>query len=244
MSFKIILPHIARTFHYLLPNHCYLCSAVSPGFLCAGCRSDLPLAGRSCRCCALPLPDIIETASDQQDEPLCGDCLKHPKPFTRTLTAFEYGHPLDFLINRFKHHRHFVCGNFLSEHLLTTVATQYSGTSWPNRLMPVPLHHSRLLKRGFNQSHAIACQLHKHLGIPIDLSCRRIKRNPRQQGLKRKERLRNLKQAFAVTQPVDGAHIAVIDDVMTTGATVTELSQCLLDAGAARVDVWVLARVP
>lgn len=178
------------------------------------------------------------------DQQLCGDCLQHPKPFQLTLAAFIYGHPVDFLINRFKHNRHLVCGHYLSKHLVPVIQQAYAESTWPDLLVPMPLHWTRRALRGFNQSDAIAVQLHKALGIPLSHACRRLMRNPRQQRLKRKERLRNLQNAFRVQAPLNGAHVAVIDDVMTTGATVTELARILRKAGAARVDVWVLARVP
>ncbi len=234
---RLVTESLSTPLHKLLPNHCYLCGDISREFLCPGCRADLPTHDEACRCCALPV-------ADNGDLLLCGDCLKYPKPFDRTLAAFTYGHPLDFLINRFKHHRHFTCGNYLSKHLVSAVQAAYAGQKLPDLLLPMPLHWTRHFKRGFNQSHVIASQLHKKLAIPLAHHCRRLKRNPRQQGLKRKERLRNLTDAFAVDGRLDGYHVALVDDVMTTGATVTEVSHCLRQAGAARVDVWVLARVP
>lgn len=243
MDFSNGLRLLTEPLRKLLPNHCYLCGDISREFLCLGCRGDLPTHGRACRCCALPVSTEFGAASANPDTLLCGDCLKYPKPFDRTLAAFTYSHPLDFLINRFKHHRHFVCGNYLSRYLVSAVHTAYANKSLPDLMLPMPLHWTRHFKRGFNQSDAIAWQLHKNLSIPLAHHCRRLKHNPRQQGLKRKERLRNLTQAFTVDSRLEGLHVALIDDVMTTGATVTELSQCLRQAGAARVDVWVLARV-
>jgi ComF family protein len=243
MDFSNGLRLLAEPLHKLLSNHCYLCGDISREFLCPGCRGDLPVHGTACRCCALPVIDKLRSASENPDALLCGDCLKHPKPFDRTLAAFTYAHPLDFLINRFKHHRQFVCGDYLSKHLISAVQAAYGRQSLPDLLLPMPLHWTRHFKRGFNQSHAIAHQLHKKLSIPLAHHCRRLKHNPRQQGLKRKERLRNLTEAFTVSSRLDGYHVALIDDVMTTGATATELSHCLRQAGAAKVDVWVLARV-
>lgn len=174
---------------------------------------------------------------------MCGDCLQHPKPFTRTVAAMQYAHPVDFLINRFKHQRQFSCGDFLAGELLQPLQTAYSGGDWPQLLIPVPLHWSRALARGFNQSQLIGQQLSRWLHIPLAQTCKRHRRNPRQQGLDRKERLRNLRAAFSVVAPVAGRHLALVDDVMTTGATVTELASSLRRAGAVRVDIWVLARV-
>lgn len=233
----VMQPLVMQPLARLLPNHCYLCGDESREFLCTGCQRDLPTVDHSCYCCALPL------VHNPGHLALCGDCLRQPKPFTRTLAAFTYGHPIDFLINRFKHHRHFVCGDYLSEHLLPLLHQAYKEDTWPEALVPVPLHWTRYWVRGFNQSQLIAYRLHQHLNTPVMHGCRRIRRNPRQQGLKRKERLRNLRQTFITAGNLAGRHIALVDDVMTTGATVTELAQRLRQAGAARVDVWVLARV-
>lgn len=228
-----------RPLNWLLPNHCYLCGDASDDLLCCGCMGDLPINGPSCHCCALPVAEAVVPSED--GEWLCGECLSEPKPFTLTLAAFHYSHPIDFLINRFKHQRHFRCGEHLSRYLLPLIDDHYY--QLPDALLPVPLHWMRNWTRGFNQCDVIAQQLHHHLQIPVLHCCRRIKRNPRQQGSKRKLRLRNLRQAFSVQGDIAGQHIAILDDVMTTGATVTELARCLLKAGAARVDVWVLARV-
>ena len=229
----------------LLPNHCYLCGAPSNEFLCSGCAEDLPTASRGCHCCALPLASAAVSSDSPSSagarEWLCGECLSEPKPFATTVAAFTYSHPIDFLINRFKHQRHFRCGEHLSEHLTPLIRDRYRHL--PDVLLPVPLHWTRSWTRGFNQCDVIAQHLHRQLQIPVLHCCRRLKRNPRQQGLKRKVRLRNLRRAFAVCGDVTGKHIAVIDDVMTTGATVTELARCLLKAGATQVDIWVLARV-
>lgn len=221
----------------LLPNHCYLCGDMSDAFLCPGCQQDLPCPRNACYCCALPL-------ADETPNLVCGDCLQRPKPFTRTLAGLQYAHPVDFLVNRFKHQRHFACGSFLADTLLPSVKATYETGPWPELLVPVPLHWSRHWTRGFNQSHQIAHRLSRYLDIPVAHACQRHQRNPRQQGLNRRERLHNLRKAFAVVENVADRHLALIDDVMTTGATVTELAACLRKAGAARVDVWVLARVP
>lgn len=228
---------LSRLPSMLLSNRCYLCDVASPEFLCSDCTQDMPTSSRACVCCALPLPEHGASA-------LCGDCLQHPKPFTRTVAAFSYTHPIDFLINRFKHQRHFVCGSQLSQHLCSVLQPAYAHDDWPDTLVPVPLHWLRRWHRGFNQSELISDHLGRFFGIKVSACCRRLRRNPRQQGLKRKERLRNLRRAFTTTRRLDGLHVALVDDVMTTGATVSELAHCLRQAGAARVDVWALARVP
>jgi ComF family protein len=115
----------------------------------------------------------------------------------------------------------------------------------PDLLLPVPLHPLRLRKRGFNQSIELTRILARHYRLPYDWRiCRRIKETKAQSELSERERRRNLSNAFQVCTAVNGSHLVVVDDVITTGATATELSKLLIKAGAKRVDVWAVARTP
>ena len=115
----------------------------------------------------------------------------------------------------------------------------------PDLLIPVPLHPQRLRERGFNQSLELARVVARHYGLTLDWrSCRRVRSTPAQSGLSEKARWRNLRDAFQITCEMSGRHLMLMDDVITTGATLSALSQALLRAGAARVDVWALARTP
>jgi ComF family protein len=110
-------------------------------------------------------------------------------------------------------------------------------------LVPVPLHPQRLRQRGFNQSVELTRILAKHYGLPYDLQlCRRIKATKAQSELNKQERCKNLANAFEVSAAVRETHLVLVDDVITTGATVTELSKALKKAGARRIDVWAIAR--
>jgi ComF family protein len=111
-------------------------------------------------------------------------------------------------------------------------------------LIPVPLHFLRRCKRGFNQAELIAAELQRHCGIPVRRHLlRRISHTSAQSGLDRKTRQKNLRDAFRCT-PLHGAHVALIDDVLTTGATLQECGRIVKKAGAGRISVWVAARVP
>lgn len=113
----------------------------------------------------------------------------------------------------------------------------------PDCILPVPLHKARYRQRGFNQAIEIARTVSKELQIPLDLtSCRRHSNTPHQTTLTAKQRRKNLKNAFSLIKPVQAQHIALLDDVMTTGSTVYELACLLKKAGVNRVDVWVCAR--
>ncbi len=222
-----------KLFHALLANHCALCDAACATFLCAGCEAHLPRVGDACPVCALPLA---------HEASLCADCLELPKPFTSSLCPFVYTYPLDGLIRRFKHRRYFAAGEFLAKSLGACVRLHYD--QLPDALVPMPQHWRRRLLRGFNQAHFLADQLSAQTRIPVLPLVGKTRPTPSQQGLDRKQRLRNLHDVFAVRGAVQGKHLLLVDDVMTTGASAMSLAEALLKAGARRVDVAVLARTP
>jgi len=219
----------------LLPPRCVLCGQASGSIcICAPCRGDLPWAGPQCRQCALPLP-----ASGGQT---CGQCLQQPPPFSRTVSPLQYRFPADQLVRAFKFHRQLAEGRVLS-HLLCEYLV-VKGFTPPDLLIPVPLHYTRMITRGFNQAGELAGYASRVLGIPQLATSLRRKRNTKaQSGLSRQQRRRNMRGAFywhSAAKP--GRHVALIDDVMTTGTTVSECAAVLKRAGAQRVDVWVPTR--
>lgn len=112
-----------------------------------------------------------------------------------------------------------------------------------NLIMPMPMHQNRLKERGFNQALEIAKLLSKTFAIKLDYtSCQRTKHTPPQASLNLKERIKNIKGAFSCQQNLQHLNIAIIDDVMTTGASLNELAKTLKQAGAAHVECWVMAR--
>lgn len=127
-------------------------------------------------------------------------------------------------------------GLLLADHLKQTAER-------PDLILPVPLHTARYRERGFNQSIEIARTVAQTLQTPLNLSCcKRHRDTPHQTQLAAKNRRKNLKNAFSVVKPIQVRHIAILDDVMTTGSTAHELAKVLKKAGASRVDVWVCAR--
>jgi len=220
---------------YLLPPRCVLCGQPCGAVcICAGCRADLPWHGPHCLRCALPL-------GSAKDE-ICGACIQKSPPFTRTVCPLRYDFPADRLVQAFKFKRQLASGRVLS-HLLCEAVTLHE-TDLPDMLVPVPLHRWRVLKRGFNQAGEMAAYAGTMFRIPLLASALRRRRNtPAQSGLSRKQRRKNLRGAFHWRGGVKpGRHIALIDDVMTTGATLSECARVLKSAGARRVDVWVAAR--
>jgi ComF family protein len=167
--------------------------------------------------------------------------MKTP-PFTHTLAALKYQFPADRLVQSFKFNRQLVAGRILSR-IMSERAIR-TGIDLPGAIIPVPLHRRRLVQRGFNQAYELAADISKHLNLPLLAMALRRRRNTKaQSGLNRKQRRKNLSNAFywaGATKPC--RHIALVDDVMTTGTTVAECTRVLKTAGAKRVDVWVAAR--
>ncbi len=190
--------------------------------------------GWHCHRCGLPL-----TAAGDD---ICGVCLQNQPKFTTVISPLEYAFPVDQLVQAFKSNRQLAAGRILSHLLCAHVIN--SGITRPDVLIPVPLHHLRLFRHGFNQSWELSTYISKPLNIPLlGTVLRRSRNTTAQAGLGRKQRRKNLRNAFhwhARQQPV--SHVTLIDDVMTTGTTVSECASVLLKAGATRVDVWVTAR--
>lgn len=220
----------------LLPHHCLLCMSPGGEPICDHCRPSLPLLGSACQRCALPLPQAVAE---------CGRCLRKPPSFDASRAAFRYAAPVDKLISQFKHNGALSAGRLLERFLLEQLRQDWNPDDPPDLVTAVPLHWWRQLRRSFNQSAFLAESLARQLGLPFVQVARRRVATPKQQALSRKQRLRNLRNAFSADPAlVSGRHIAIVDDVLTTGATVEALSRTLKRAGARRVEVWVLARTP
>jgi len=219
-----------------LPPRCILCEA--PGFdnldLCVDCFADLPRNIDCCYRCGESF--AIASVSPQ----LCGRCLQKTPNFDDTHAPFLYQGNVRYLIARLKFGKQYknarLLGGLLADHIGKTAEL-------PDCLLPVPLHVKRYRQRGFNQSIEIARQLAKQLAVPLDLhSCIRNRDTLQQTSLPAEQRQKNLRKAFSVVKPLAYQHVAIIDDVMTTGATASALALALKQGGVGRVDVWVCAR--
>lgn len=212
-----------------------LCEAVSDNSLslCLACQQDLPWLLHCCKRCALPLED--------QKRIVCLQCEIEPPIFDSAICALHYSSPVDYLIKRLKFGRQLshskVLGTLLSQHLSQNkIATV-------DALLPVPLHKSRLRKRGFNQALELARELRKKQKIPLLKGVKRVVNTTAQTLVKGENRAVNLQGAFAFESSVSvPKHVAIIDDVITTGSTSNELAQLLKAAGVAHVSVWAVAR--
>lgn len=221
--------------HRFLPHRCPLCLTPANDYLCPGCSRDLPQTPWACDQCGLPLAYAGQ---------VCGDCLTHPKPFRLTVCAYVYAHPLDLLIHSFKTRQPETLLPVLAPTLVNKVRIRYRHQSWPDLLVPVPMHWRSRLSRGFNQAHALSDYLGRQLGLPVRPVVRQVRAKNPQKTLSRQARLQNLEQLFACTEDLKGQKVVLVDDVITTCATAIKLSECLLASGAKQVDVWALARTP
>lgn len=175
-----------------------------------------------------------------QSAQLCGTCLKKSPGFDTTHAPYLYSKSLAYLITQLKFHQ-----NYKHARVLGTLLARYIAQTspLPKSLIPVPLHPNRYRERGFNQSLEIARHLSRQLSIPMDLNaCIRNKDTAHQTELPAKQRQKNLFNAFTVIKPPASRHVAIIDDVMTTGSTASALAHALKNSGVSQVDVWVCAR--
>ena len=179
--------------------------------------------------------------------PRCGRCLSQPPHYDATIAALAYGDPLDQAVHAFKYHHALGLARFLSGLLDDAAgASMAGGTVGPGRvdlIIPLPLAPARLSERGFNQALELARPIAARRRIPISArAVRRIRNTPPQAQLPWSERARNIHGAFACDMPLAGLRVAVVDDVMTTGASLNEMARVLKEAGAVHVTNWVVAR--
>jgi len=234
---RTILPILSSLGYRLLSPTCILCRLPTKRYLdiCTLCEQDLPWLGKACYRCALPLKNTDDTS-------ICGHCLQQRPHFDHSIALFHYAAPIDHLLNQIKFKQRLANAHILGTLLTTKIKQAYQGKNLPQMLIPVPLHKKRLGKRGYNQALELARPIAALLPIKIDkLNCQRICHTPPQMHLKAKQRRQNLHNAFIIKKP-PAKHIAIIDDVMTTGSTVSEFSKALRKAGAQKIDVWVCAR--
>jgi ComF family protein len=220
---------------------CPLCGAGTQNShgLCSECEAALPRPLRPCQRCAVEIP----AGGPWRD--YCENCLLTPPGFDRCLCAFRYEFPVRELIASFKFQADFATGRTLAALLASRLADAWSDAQHLPVLIPVPLHRSRLRERGFNQSALLAAALAERCNLKIARQhCRRTRATHSQRGLRANERSSNLQRAFALSDPtLVFPHIVIVDDVVTTTATVEEVARLYRRAGTRRIDVACLARV-
>jgi len=221
------LPAVANL---LLPQDCFVCGdEAGSGPLCPACRAQLPRQLPGCPVCAVPTTDGAP----------CGRCLRDSPAFDATHAAFAYAFPLDRIVQALKYRHRLALAGFLADALLPLVPAEKAV------LLPMPLHVRRLRERGFNQAVEIARPLARATGLPLELGAiGRVLNTAPQASLPWKARRVNMRGAFRCEASFTGKTVIVVDDVMTTGATLDELARTLKRHGAARVENLVVARTP
>ncbi|MGK9174235.1 DNA utilization protein GntX [Yokenella regensburgei] len=222
-----------------VPGLCWLCRmplALAHWGICSSCARTLPLRISVCPCCALPALDPTLP---------CGRCLQKMPPWQHMVAVSSYTPPLSHLVHQMKFSRRPELALALARLLYLAVRNEQRRRSIPapDLLVNVPLWHRRQWRRGYNQSDLLCRKLVHWVGCRYEpAALRRIKRTRIQHQLSARLRKRNLKNAFRLELPVQGLHMVIVDDVVTTGSTVAELSKLLLRHGAATVQVWCLCR--
>ena len=229
---------LAGTPAALVPTQCAVCHGWGRERICGACTQRFMPPVPRCGRCALRVPE--GTA-------LCGACITEAPAQDGAFAAMDYAHPLDHLIARFKFSDALDLASSFARRM--QAAWQSSGAAQVDMLLPVPLSAQRLRERGFNQSWELARRLAASIGCQADARLLlRIKDSPHQLAFPVDRRASNVNGVFAVEPrrngELQGKTIAIVDDVMTTGATMGEIARVLKRAGAAQVHAWVLARTP
>jgi ComF family protein len=213
----------------LFAQDCVLCAAPSGArWFCDACERELPALGAACPQCAGPSPGGER----------CGVCVRSPPCFDATAAAWRYEFPVDRLLQALKYGGRLALAEAFADHLAAAVRERTA-----DLLVPMPLARARLAERGFNQAMEIARHLARRIGVRVDAHvAARIRDTVPQTDLPHDARAANVRGAFACTGPVAGLQLALVDDVMTTGASLEALAATLKAAGAARVENWVVAR--
>lgn len=244
-----------------LPCDCFLCGANSGhALLCPSCEASLPrLTAQRCPQCAQPMmggerADVqYGLQHDQIPDPVCGACLRDAPHFDATTAVWSYDFPLSQIILSLKFARRLASAEFFAAALLEAAVKRLESQGGalasgclaplPDFILPVPLSARRLAQRGFNQAMEISRPLSKRLAVPLmrhDVV--RQRDTTPQTRLPWKARAKNIRHAFECHLDLGGKTVWVVDDVMTTGATLNELARTLKLHGAARVENFVLAR--
>ncbi|MEE4244338.1 MAG: ComF family protein [Kangiellaceae bacterium] len=227
--------------HQTFFSQCYWCDrSLSFGeqFICQHCRQCLPQTSSACRRCGDKL--------FSHDDDVCGKCIKSPPVIENLISLYDYRFPIDAWITQYKFQRRIVLSRWFAKELAERVRCflQDGQQLTPEAIIAVPLHRSRLKQRGFNQSRLLAQQLSQFLSIPfIEQGIIRSRFTNAQSGLSKKQRSNNLRNAFRVNCQLP-KRVALVDDVITTGATINELAKQCLEAGSEHVSGWVLAHAP
>ncbi len=216
----------------IFPGSCFFCLTKTDFAWCEKCEKDLIQDITRCPVCA-------RRSSEQS---VCGACLKRQPCFNSTEVLLNYQFPANFLIKSFKFKNKPELARCFAEKFAEKLKRNVALTL-PKTIVPVPLHAKRQRERGYNQSLEFARQLSRHLGLETNTSlCKRTINTDPQSSLPMKTRRKNVKGAFSLCSSIIPEHIAIVDDVITTGSTISELANLFRKAGCQQIDVWAIAR--
>jgi len=218
----------------LFGQDCALCvGPCSQGLVCPACAGALPRITHACARCAIPLAT---------PGPNCGECLAPDRyAFDDALAVFEYRFPVDRMIQRFKYAGDLALGSWLASCLAEAAARR----TRPDVVVAAPLSGRGLRQRGFNQALLLARRVARDLDVRCEVDAlRKVRETAPQHSLERRDRIRNPRGAFECLLTLDGERVAIVDDVITTGATVDALARALRERGAGSVSAWAVARTP
>ncbi len=224
--------------NWLFPQDCLLCQLPlipaeinSQIPLCTECTSHLPTIETSCTICNTPL----------HNDSICGVCLQQQRHWDICYSAFEYRQPIDRLIHSFKYTNKPSHCRYLAT-LLANHIINFHDHPLPEYLIPIPMHHRRLAERGLNHSLLLTRNLSKYFDIPYRSIIKKNRHTQTQMGLNQKKRQQLIRNSFDVIENIQTDHVALVDDVMTTGTTCSEVAKILKKSGISTVEVWCLAR--
>ena len=245
MAILPILKAVVRpVLDYALPPRCPACGVIveTAGTICSTCWSSIEFLGEPlCAVCGMALPPSAGA------DATCAACLTTPPPFGRVRAVANYGEVPRRIAHRLKYGRRLGLSRVMAGHMVRWIGDGDIGEESP-LLVPVPLHRWRIWSRGFNQSALIASEIARRTGLPVESNLlRRVRSTPPLHALRRKERERVVRGAFALAPAAHarfrGRHVILVDDIWTTGATASACARSLQAAGVARVDVLCWARV-
>ena len=224
-------------FNHLFHSHgdCRLCAAPSDrdGGICRACLADLPHNSFPCPCCGAVLVQSTTIP--------CGACQQQPPHFDHAHIPYRYAPPLIPFITGLKFQGRLANARWLGDLFLATLNPE--AFPLPECLIPVPLHPTRLQERGFNQAMELARPMGQRLRLPVEPHVvERHRHTPPQSELSGASRRHNLRGAFKLAAPIAYQHVALIDDVVTTGSTLNELAMILRDGGVKTIQIWAIAR--
>lgn len=240
MNLNLISTFLINLCKLLIPQMCYLCKcSLNPNnslIICLECEQSLPEIGACCSKCSVPL---------NGREHLCGHCLNNRRYWSQCYAAFQYKHPIDSLIHQFKYKNRVVLSSTLASFIYNSIENHYE--HYPDILTYVPMHHKRLAERGYNHSKLLSKKVSKQLFIPTISLLLKTTDTSSQTTLNSKQRKSEMTNSFEINTSIDKSiytnkSIAIIDDVVTTGATSSEMAKILLQYGAKEVHIWCIVR--